>query len=77
MDALTMVIDKGIFGIRLGFLMTEPVRKYHTNDKADNISKGTIGLKRVHVKPCAQHQQKLTVTWTDPCEANRYISIPS
>ena len=57
--------------------MTEPVRKnYHTNDKVDNIPKRTVGVKRVRPKPYALHKQKLTAMWTDPCEADGYISLP-
>ena len=53
---VSMVTNKGIFGIRLGFLMTEPIRKkYHANDKADDIPKGTVGLKKVRLKSCALH----------------------
>ena len=70
--------DKGTFGIRKGFLMTEPIKKkYHTNDKANDIPKGTVGLKRVRSEPCALHQQKLMATWTNLCETDGYISIPS
>ena len=58
--------------------MTEPVKKkYHTNDKANDIPKGTVGLKRVRSEPCALHQQKLMATRTNLCETDGYISIPS
>lgn len=75
---LILETDKGIFEIRKGFLMTEPIKKkYHINDKVDDIPKGIIGLKRACSEPCALHQQKLMAMWIDPCEADGYISMPS